>query len=243
MSADSPALEKGVTMQYILVHGLGHGGWCWERTKAELGARGHRVVAPDLPLTSLSDDADTVAALLDEHPAAVLVGHSYGGLVISQAAARAEGKPSALVYLAAAMIDPHEDYPAIMAEHDTELSANLTDRNGEWLTVSPEKAGRAFYNGCAPEDRDWAIDQLRPTHTACVTPREPLATPWQHIPSLYIVCARDGAMPPAGQRALARKATRVTELDTDHSPFLSANEALCDLLESVLTLSASESAR
>ena len=225
-------------MQYILVHGLGHGGWCWERTKDELAERGHQAVAPDLPLTSLSDDAFTVAALIDDHPGAVLVGHSYGGLVISQATARAANAPAALVYLAAAMIDPAEDYPAIMARHDTELSANLTDRNGEWLTVSPDKAARAFYNGCSPGDQTWAVDQLRPTNVACLIPDGPLATPWETIPSLYIVCAKDQAMPPEGQRFLAGKAARVTELDTDHSPFLSANGPLCDLLESAQSLSA-----
>lgn len=230
-------------MQYILVHGLGHGGWCWARTKAELEARGHRAVAPDLPLTSLADDADAVAALIDRVPGAVLVGHSYGGLVISQATARAQGEPAVLVYLAAAMIDPAEDYAGIMAEHDTALSANLTQRDGDWLTVSPDRAARAFYNACTPQDKDWAVARLRPTNVACVTPTEPLATPWRGTPSLYIVCTGDQAMPAGGQRVLARKAASIAELDTDHSPFLSANDALCDLLETATDLSASVAAR
>jgi pimeloyl-ACP methyl ester carboxylesterase len=230
-------------MQYILVHGLGHGGWCWKRTESELAARGHRAIAPDLPLTSLSDDADTVAALIDAHPGAVVVGHSYGGLVVSQATARAGSEPSALVYLAAAMIDPGEDYAGTMAEHETELSANLTHQEGEWITVSPDKAARAFYNTCTPDDSAWAIDQLRRTNAACLTPEEPLATPWQTIPSLYIVCAKDQAMPAGSQRALARKASAVAELDTDHSPFLSANGALCDVLENTSTLIADAAAR
>jgi pimeloyl-ACP methyl ester carboxylesterase len=223
-------------MQYILVHGLGHGGWCWERTKNELESRGHSVVAPDLPLTSLADDAVAVARLVDDRPGAILVGHSYGGLVISQATSRTRSDLSALVYLAAAMIDPEEDYLALIAEHDTELSANLTERNGDWITVSPDKAARAFYNECTEEDSARAIERLRPTHAACLAPNEPLATPWQALPSLYIVCSRDEAMPPASQRALARKATRTVELDTDHSPFFSANHKLCDLLEAAASL-------
>ncbi len=230
-------------MQYILVHGLGHGGWCWERTEAELAARGHQAIAPDLPLTSLADDADSVATLIDGHPGAVVVGHSYGGLVISQATARSESEPSALIYLAAAMIAPGEDYVGIMARHDTELSANLTERDGEWITVPPDRAARAFYNTCTPQDRNWAIDRLRPTHAACLIPDEPLATPWQSIPSLYIVCAKDQAMPAGGQRALAGKASAIAELDTDHSPFLSANGALCDLLETAPAFTASGSVR
>jgi len=222
-------------MRYILVHGLCHGGWCWERTKSELEARGHQAVAPDLPLTSLLDDADTVATLIDEHPDAVLVGHSYGGLVISQATARTRGGLKALVYVAGAMIDPEDDYLGLMARHDTELSANLTEQDGDWITVPAEKAARAFYSECSPEDVALAVDRLRPTNTACLTPDE-LATPWREVPSLYIVCSKDAAMPPDGQRSLAKKATRVRELESDHSPFFSANDALCDLLEEALGL-------
>ncbi|TNF88564.1 MAG: alpha/beta fold hydrolase [Gammaproteobacteria bacterium] len=219
-------------MRFILVHGLGHGGWCWERTKSELEARGHEVVAPDLPLTSLTEDADTVARLVEAHSPAVVVGHSYGGLVISIAAARTTGKISHLVYLAAAMIGTDEDYLSIMAEHDTPLSADLIDNDGSWLTVSPEKAARAFYNECDEQTTQAAIAQLRPTSVNCHAVTEPLPEPWQQIDSLYVVCAKDEAMPPGAQRVLAKKATRVEELDTDHSPFFSANEALCELLVS-----------
>ncbi len=217
-------------MNFILVHGLGHGGWCWERTKAELEARGHEVAAPDLPLTSLTDDADTVARLVEEHSPAVLVGHSYGGLVISYAAARTRGTISHLVYLAAAMIAPEEDYFALMAEHGTPLSANLIENDGTWLTVSPDNAAQAFYNECDEQTTQAAVARLRPTSVNCHMVTEPIPTPWQHTNSLYIVCAKDGAMPPGAQRVLAEKAAKVAEIDTDHSPFLSANEELCDVL-------------
>ena len=217
-------------MKFILVHGLGHGGWCWEKTQDELEARGHEVVAPDLPLTSLADDADTVARLVEAHSPAVLVGHSYGGLVISFAAARSSGTISHLVYLAAAMIGPDEDYLAIMAEHDTPLSAGLIENDGTWLTVSPDNAARAFYNECDEQTTQAAVARLRPTSVNCHMITEPFPTPWRDIESLFIVCARDGAMPPGAQRMLAKKAAKVAEIDTDHSPFLSANNALCDLL-------------
>lgn len=217
-------------MTFILVHGLGHGGWCWEKTKAELEARGHEVLAPDLPLTSLADDADAVARLIEAHSPAIVVGHSYGGLVISHAAACTSGTISQLVYLAAAMIGAEEDYFAIMAEHDTDLSANLIESDGTWLTVSPDNAARAFYNECDEETTKAAVAQLRPTNVACHAVTLPLPEPWQQIESLFIVCARDCAMPAGAQRVLAQKAARIAELDTDHSPFFSANQALCDLL-------------
>lgn len=222
-------------MTYILVHGLGHGGWCWQRTADELRTRGHDVVAPDLPLTSLADDADTVARLIEAHSPAIVVGHSYGGLVISMAAARTTGNISHLVYLAAAMIGPDEDYYSIIAEHDTPLSAGLVDSDGTWLTVKPDTAARAFYNECSDADTQAAVAQLRPTSVECTNLTEPPPAPWLATDSLYIVCARDEAMPPGAQRILARKAARVAELDTDHSPFFSANGELCDLLTAVGT--------
>ena len=217
-------------MKFILVHGLGHGGWCWEKTKNELEARGHEVVAPDLPLTSLSDDADAVARLVEAHSPAVVVGHSYGGLVISFAAARTNGAISHLVYLAAAMVSPEEDYLAIVAQHATPLSEKLIDNDGTWLTVSPENAAQAFYNECDEETTKSAVARLRPTSVNCHIITEPPPTPWQQTDSLFIVCTRDGAMPSGAQRVLAKKASQVAEMDTDHSPFFSANEELCDLL-------------
>lgn len=221
-------------MQYILVHGLGHGGWCWDRTRAALQAAGHTVIAPDLPLTSLEDDVALVAALIDEHSPVVLVGHSYGGLVISQAAAGSQGTVSHLVYVAAAMFGPDEDYLALVEEHATPLSANLTERNGDWITVPAERARAGFYNECSAGDAAAAVARLRPTHAACISSGVTPAQPWQQIPSLFIVCLRDQAMPPMAQTVLAAKADRVIEMDTDHSPFLSDNEALCGILTSQL---------
>jgi len=217
-------------MTFILVHGLGHGGWCWERTKNELEARGHHVVAPDLPLTSFADDAETVARLVEEHSPAVLIGHSYGGLVISTAATETNGTVSQLIYLAAAMISADDDYFSLMAEHGTSLSESLIENDGSWLTVSPENAARAFYNECDSATTRASITQLRPTSVQCHAISLPFPEPWREIDSLYIVCARDQAMPPGAQRILAKKATQIAELDTDHSPFFSANEALCDLI-------------
>jgi pimeloyl-ACP methyl ester carboxylesterase len=62
---------------FVLVHGAGHGAWCWERTERDLAARGHSSVAVDLPLTSLEEVAAVVCDCLDalEEPA-ILVGHS-----------------------------------------------------------------------------------------------------------------------------------------------------------------------
>ena len=172
-----------------------------------------------------------MARLIDQHSPAIVVGHSYGGLVISVASERTSGTISHLVYLAAAMIGADDDYVSIMAEHETPLSSALIENDGTWLTVSPDNAARAFYNECDDATRESAVARLRPTSVDCHQITPPLPEPWRKIDSLFIVCARDQAMPAGAQRALAKKAARVAELDTDHSPFFSANDALCDLLD------------
>ena len=133
----------------VLVHGIGHGAWCWDDTVEALSARGHQPVALDLPLTSLPDDAAAVRRALDELDGpVVLVGHSYGGLVISGAAARRDDIAH-LVYVAAAMI-PGDDVlieraaafpPVALAER-----AEFTD-DGQ-IVVSPDAAVDCFYQEC-----------------------------------------------------------------------------------------------
>ena len=99
---------------FILVHGACHGGWCWEKVAPLLEANGHQVCAPDLPglgkdhtppaNVTLADNVEKISRLLDkmEEPV-VLVGHSLGGVTISQLAEARRRKIKALVYLCALM--------------------------------------------------------------------------------------------------------------------------------------------
>ena len=91
---------------YLLVHGAWHGGWCWENVAARLRAAGHRVLAPTLtgldgvrprPDVGLGTHADDVVALLADRTDVVLVGHSYGGLVVRQAADRVPDRVARLI--------------------------------------------------------------------------------------------------------------------------------------------------
>ena len=95
----------------MLVHGIGHGAWCWRRTKADLVDRGHDVVAVDLPLTGLGDDAAAVWRSRRLGSGCRLQGHSYAGLVISKAAAE---RPDVqhLVHVAAMLVDGGDVYAA-----------------------------------------------------------------------------------------------------------------------------------
>ena len=115
----------------VLVHGAWHGAWCWDPVVEELQRRGIAVEAVELPLTGLADDVRaTRAAAGAMGPDTVLVGHSYAGLVISEAAV---GLPSVrrLLYLAALMCEAGEDSSAILARYESPLLASVVgDRDG-----------------------------------------------------------------------------------------------------------------
>jgi len=100
----------------VLVHGAWHGAWCWDEVVSRLSGDGLDVVAVDLPSVAsggdLYDDARTVRQVLDDTPGEkVVVGHSYGGIVITEASAGAEGVRH-LVYLTAFMLDEGADKTA-----------------------------------------------------------------------------------------------------------------------------------
>jgi pimeloyl-ACP methyl ester carboxylesterase len=214
----------------LLVHGAWHGAWCWEPVVRALEARGLRCVAPDLPLTSLRDDADTVARLIRECAPGdplLVVGHSYGGVVITQAAAEAPGAAE-LVYLAAFVPDRGESLGSLIA-HDpaTALVSAIAFAPDQSTTIDPAKAREVFYHDCSPEVARDATRRLRTYAAACFqTPVDRVA--WREIPSTYLVCADDRAIHPDAQRRMAARATRAVEIPGSHSPFLARPGALAE---------------
>lgn len=225
---------------YVLVHGVAHGGWCWSPVVDRLMERGHQVVAVDLPLTSLEDDAAAVRSALDAAPhPVVLVGHSYGGLVISRAAG-GRTDVSHLVYVAAAMLDA-EDPPAerfAAFPPSTLFQGDIFTDDGR-LVIPVEHAIVSFYAECDPEVARAAAERLRPTSMACLS--SPVgAEPWRTVPSTYVLCEQDQAVHPDLQRWMSTRAGTVVTFNTDHSPFLSTPDELTDVL---LSLSGGEPSR
>jgi pimeloyl-ACP methyl ester carboxylesterase len=227
------ASEEVPMAALMLVHGVAHGAWCWSRTKADLVRRGHDVVAVDLPLTGLDDDAATVRQALDEWGRhVVLVGHSYAGLVISEAAAE-RADVQHLVYVAAMLIDGGDVFLERMGEFP---AAPLNDEvvlspDGNFV-VPVEAAVGCFYNECDTAEAEDAARRLRPTAAACLGVAIG-AEPWRSIPSTYMLCARDRAIHPDFQWWMSTRADEVVTLDADHSPFMSLPEQFADLLDGI----------
>jgi pimeloyl-ACP methyl ester carboxylesterase len=219
----------------VLVHGAWHGSWCWDEIVRLLEARGISVRTVDLlsvgadpgDESGLSGDAAAVSELLDETGgAAILVGHSYGGMVITSAAA-GRSDVARLFYLAAFMPDAGE---SLFALTGGEPAPWIVQNEDGRVIADLDRAAEVFYADCAEETRQEAIDRLRPMPPASFVEPVPEAA-WRSIPSTYVVCAQDRALPPELQRGVfAPRADEVIELQASHSPFFSQPAALVDLI-------------
>lgn len=213
----------------LLVHGAFHGAWCWEPLRTELEARSIETEAVDLPFTTFADDVGEVVRVLDRMVDAgpvVVVGHSFGGAVITAASLRT-GTPKAtrLVYLAALMHNP--DDPIDLGETPG-IAAIRPEGTG--VSIDPDLATTAFYHRCSPETAAWATGHLRPMPLTALTPGPSAAIAWDSVPTTYIVCTDDQIIGPERQRQMAQLADATIEIDSDHSPFLSCPATLAGIL-------------
>jgi len=243
----------------VLVHGAWHGGWCWASLQAELDRRGVPSLAVDLPshgasiddATGLHGHAAHLGALLDrlaDRAAGpiVLVGHSYGGAVITQAAAGRDDIAH-LLYIAAFALDDGESVMGAlraMPRHDVDLSAAMIPTSdGTATTLDPAAAPAALYADAPPEVVAAALPRLCAQAMSTMTEKVD-GSPRTHIDSTYVVCTRDLAVHHEHQALMAARCTRRLDLDSDHSPFLSAVDDVADIVEATSrTVAESEGAR
>jgi pimeloyl-ACP methyl ester carboxylesterase len=228
-----------------LVQGAWHGGWCWYRVAARLEAAGHTVFSPDMPghgtdRTPIEDvTMDSIVAkiggVLDAGKGKViLVGHSYGGAVITQTAERHAAKIVRLVYVAAFL--PHNGQSTLEAAADDDSALNgriAFAPDGKTATVASEFHREAFYAHCSDEDMALARFLLVPEAVAGFqTPMQTTPANFGRIPRDYVECTEDRAISIARQRKMhaAQPCRRVFTLETDHSPFFSAPDALTECL-------------
>lgn len=212
----------------VLTHGAFHTGACFGPLVTELEARGVRALVPDLPLTDLDQDVAAVTAILDacDGPVALL-GHSYGGAVITVAGAHPA--VDRLVYLCALGPDAGESPSGGPVEIGTDFLAAMRRSDDGETYVDPALAPGVFYPDVDPATaRSWAL-HLRPGNTGGTV--EVSTAAWRDKPATYIVCADDPIVLPSSQRAIAaRMGATVREIAGDHSPMIARPAELADLL-------------
>ena len=209
-----------------------------------LVSQGHHVAAPDLPgmgADSMGAPGITLeswgrfaADLLGRQPTkSILVGHSLGGMVISQAAEYAPAQITALVYLTALL--PRNGLSALeitRGEDVPDMGARMALRptaDGESIIAAPEDARAYLYGETPAEWAERAVSRLVPQPLAPLQNTAALTeTNFGSVPRVYIECLRDRILPVLLQRTMhaASPCAAVLSIDTDHSPFYAAPEAL-----------------
>ena len=223
--------------EVVLVHGAWHGAWCWEGVVAELRRLGVQATAVELPFGGLDADAAAARAAIEAAgPATVVVGHSYGGNVITEAAAGLPGL-SRLVYLAAFLTEPGTDTSALISAKLAE--SIVVDERG--ITVDPARAAEVFYGDADPVTAAAMVARLRPMPLLATAPSKSAGSAgsagptwtepaWRSIPATYVACTNDQAIPVDAQRKMAAWAEEVVEWPADHSPFVTRPAAIAQLI-------------
>jgi pimeloyl-ACP methyl ester carboxylesterase len=235
----------------VLVHGAWHGAWCWAAVVDELTAGGIATVAVDLPghgedrrpLSDLAGDTAHVTEVLDGIGGpVVLVGHSYGGCVITGAGVHPNVRH--LVYLCALLLDEGEtamsaataEAQAAQLDHSGRpdlVGALRFEDDGDTCTIDPAQATALFFGDCAPDVAAGAVARLGPQRMSTLS-QPATAVAWRERPSTYVVCEDDGAIHPGLQELLARRTDAVVRWPTSHSPFLSRPDLVADLVREVV---------
>ena len=232
---------------FILVHGARHGAWCWYKVVPSLRAAGHRVDAINLPghgidRTAVADSSlDAFARAVGRHISdgekdVVLVGHSMGGMVITEAGERFANNISRLVYLAAFIEPPKDETGALRTPvkiADALRSALVVNEDRVSTTVKDEALRDVFCNDCSDADVELARLLLVPEKRQAM--EEHLShtdAKWGRIRRDYIICLQDGAIGADTQRKMAdeTKCHAIHEIDASHSPFFSKPEELAQIL-------------
>lgn len=215
----------------VLVHAAWADGSSWNKVTEKLQRQGVNVVAAQIPLTSFTDDVATLRkVLLRQEGPLVLAGHSYGGAVITAAAA---GNPQvkALIYIAAVVPDEGETVGDVFHRVAPHPSAPKLQPDAEaflWLNVDAFRAAVAP-DASLSETALMAATQ-KPIAVKCLG--EPMSKPaWKEKPSWFLIAEKDRMVSPETQRfAAKRMRSKIVSLPVDHTPLASRPDAVAELI-------------
>jgi pimeloyl-ACP methyl ester carboxylesterase len=229
---------------YVLVHGGGHGGWCYQAvarimrsqgqevytpTLTGLGEREH-LVSPDVDLDMHITDVVKLLQFEDLHDV-ILVGHSYGGMVITGIADRTTERVGQIVYLDAANPENGQSLVDVAGPYMDAARADGSVVDGVELVLFPGKDPMNYYGVTDPVQVEWMKPKLTPHPWKCFEQKLVLnnEAAMRKIPESHIVCTE--TMPFRDVEALkARSEGRLWDVDTGHDLMISEPAAVAELL-------------
>jgi pimeloyl-ACP methyl ester carboxylesterase len=216
----------------VLVHGAWADGSCWSDVIRRLQAGSWHVTAPQFPMTTLADDVARLHQVLDlQNGPTILVGHSYGGQIMTALGTDAPNV-AGLVYIAAFGLDQGESIGALLSAGPVTpaLAHMITDERGfGWL--SEDDFVHHFAGDVEPDTAQvmWAVQQP----LALSAFNDVMGIPaWKSQPTWYLVAAQDEAIPPDAERQFAgRMGATVTEIPSGHVAMVTHPDAVAELIQ------------
>lgn len=234
---------------YVLIHGGWAGGWVWDKVTPLLERKGHKVVAPDLPNhgndktplqeVTLEAYAGRICEVLEaQAEPVVLVGHSSGGIAITQAAEYCHDRIRTLVYLSAFLLPNGVSLFQFVKEGTESLIGSLLimAEDQSYVTLREEGLKAVIFGDCSDEDVDRFKSLMVPEAVAPVaTPLKTTEENFGRVQRVYIECLQDRAISPSVQKEMYAHihCEKVISMNTSHMPLFSAPEKLSGHLSSL----------
>lgn len=215
----------------VLVHGAFADGSSWSKVIPLLEKDGYYVIAVQNPLTSLADDVATTRRVIDAQKGpVVVVGHSYGGAVITGAAA-GSAKVKALVYLAAFAPEANEPVGAFNQKYPSSLDPALRPDAAGFLYADRAQFRDVFARDVPAAETDVIAAAQKPVNSSVFGASVPQAA-WKTIPSWYLVSQQDRAINPNLERFFAKRmGAKTTEVKASHVAFISHPAVVVKVIE------------
>ncbi|GLS43463.1 alpha/beta fold hydrolase [Methylobacterium brachythecii] len=223
--AASPPTARNV----VLVHGLFADGSCWSDVIAQLQGAGLNATAVQNPLTTLEESVAAVQRVLARQDGpTVLAGHSFAGMIVSEAGI--DPKVTALVYVAARAPDAGEDYPALAKTYPTPPASAGIVFDGEYGRLTQEAFLRDFA-GDVPEARAKVLHAVQEPFRKSLLAGKTTQAAWRSKPSFYAVSTEDRTIDPDLQRFMAKRMNATTiEVKASHVSLISQPDVIADLI-------------
>jgi pimeloyl-ACP methyl ester carboxylesterase len=235
-AAGSALLPRGAHAQpvpkvqnAVLIHGLFADGSSWSEVIPRLQAKGIRATAVQNPLTSLSAAVEATQDVLAwQQGPPVLVAHSFGGMILTEAGV--DPKVSALVYVAARAPDAGEDYPALASKFPAPPASAGVVWSGDYGRLSEEAFLRDFA-GDVPADKARVLYAVQATFKRTLLADKTSHAAWRSKPSFYAVSMDDRTINPDLQRFMAKRmGAKTVEVKASHVSLISQPDAIAGLI-------------